>query len=217
STYVNLGGSIPVNAATLSNVDLLTDPLMPNLEDIVDLQDTGIFSGAYDDEVEGAEANFNNLELTTVKVWRLLIYPKASMPLEQNRIEAIMLFLAYPSFMGFSVYQIDVKSAFLYGTIEEEVYVCQSPSFEDPYFLDKVYKVEKALYGLHQTPKAWYEKFSTNLLENRFRRGIIDKTLFIKKDKGDIFLVQVYGDDIIIGSTKKSLCTEFEGLMHKKF
>ncbi|GJY59884.1 putative ribonuclease H-like domain-containing protein [Tanacetum coccineum] len=80
----------------------------------------------------------------------------------------------------------DVKSAFLYGTIKEEVYVCQPPGFEDPHFLDKVYKVEKALYGLHQAPKAWYETFSTYLIENGFRRGTIDKTLFIKKDKGDI-------------------------------
>ncbi|GKC87033.1 putative ribonuclease H-like domain-containing protein [Tanacetum coccineum] len=101
------------------------------------------------------------------------------------RIEAIRLFLAYASFMGFIVYQMDVKSAFLYGTIEEEVYVCQPPGFEDPQFPDKVYKVEKALYGLHQAPRAWYETLSTYLLENRFRRGTIDKTLFIKKDKDD--------------------------------
>ncbi|GJZ17288.1 putative ribonuclease H-like domain-containing protein [Tanacetum coccineum] len=133
------------------------------------------------------------------------------------RIEAIRLFLAYASFMGFIVYQMDVKSAFLYGTIEEEVYVCQPPGFEDPQFPDKVYKVEKALYGLHQAPRAWYETLSTYLLENGFRRGVIDKTLFIKKSKGDILLVQVYVDDIIFGSTKKSLCIEFEGLMHKKF
>ncbi|GKA10573.1 putative ribonuclease H-like domain-containing protein [Tanacetum coccineum] len=133
------------------------------------------------------------------------------------RIEAIRLFLAYASFMGFIVYQMDVKSAFLYGTIDEEVYVCQPPGFEDPQFPDKVYKVEKALYGLHQAPKAWYETLSTYLIENGFRRGTIDKTLFIKKDKGDILLVQVYVDDIIFGSTKKSLCDEFEGLMHKRF
>ncbi|GKD70067.1 putative ribonuclease H-like domain-containing protein [Tanacetum coccineum] len=73
------------------------------------------------------------------------------------RIEAIRLFLAYASFMGFIVYQMDVKSAFLYGTIEEEVYVCQPPGFEDPQFPDKVYKVEKALYGLHQAPRAWFD------------------------------------------------------------
>ncbi|GKA33968.1 putative ribonuclease H-like domain-containing protein [Tanacetum coccineum] len=88
----------------------------------------------------------------------------------------------------------DVKSAFLYGTIEEEVYVCQPPGFEDPQFPDKVYKVEKALYGLHQAPRAWYETLSTYLLENGFRRktGINDKTFFyLRKDKGDILLVQM--------------------------
>nr|GEW68069.1 hypothetical protein [Tanacetum cinerariifolium] len=73
------------------------------------------------------------------------------------RIEAIILFLAYAYFMGFMVYQMDVKSSFLYGTIEEEVYVCQPPGFEDPNYPDKVYKVVKALYGLHQALRAWYE------------------------------------------------------------
>ncbi|GKE60191.1 putative ribonuclease H-like domain-containing protein, partial [Tanacetum coccineum] len=84
------------------------------------------------------------------------------------RIEAIRLFLAYASFKDFMVYQMDVKSAFLYGKIEEEVYVCQPPGFEDPDFPDRVYKVEKALYGLHQAPKAWYETLSTYLLDNGF-------------------------------------------------
>ncbi|GJR42752.1 putative ribonuclease H-like domain-containing protein [Tanacetum coccineum] len=121
------------------------------------------------------------------------------------RIEAIRLFLAYASFKDFVVYQMDVKSTFLYGKIEEEVYVCQPPSFEDPYFPDKVYKVEKALYGLHLTPRAWYETLSTYLLDNGFHRGQIDKTLFIKRQKDDILLVQVYVDDIIFGSTKKEL------------
>ncbi|GJX38630.1 putative ribonuclease H-like domain-containing protein [Tanacetum coccineum] len=111
----------------------------------------------------------------------------------------------------------DVKSAFLYGTIEEEVYVCQPSGFVDPAFPDKVYKVKKALYGLHQAPRAWYETLSTYLIENGFRRGIIDKTLFIKKIKNDILLVQVYVDDIIFGSTNKSLSIEFKQLMHKRF
>ncbi|GKD73303.1 putative ribonuclease H-like domain-containing protein, partial [Tanacetum coccineum] len=133
------------------------------------------------------------------------------------RIEAIRLFLAYASFKDFVVYQMDIKSAFLYGKIEEEVYVCQPPGFEDPNFPDRVYNVEKALYGLHQAPRAWYETLSTYLLDNRIQRGKIDKTLFIRRDKGDILLVQVYVDDIIFGSTKKSLCTDFEKIMHKKF
>ncbi|GKD45227.1 putative ribonuclease H-like domain-containing protein, partial [Tanacetum coccineum] len=133
------------------------------------------------------------------------------------RIEANRLFLAYVSFKDFVVYQMDVKSAFLYGKIEEEVYVCQPPGFEDPNFPHRVYKVEKALYGLHQAPGAWYETLSTYLLENRFQRGQIDKTLFIKRDQSDILIVQVYVDDIIFGSTKKKLCTEFENMMHMKF
>ncbi|GJV34711.1 putative reverse transcriptase domain-containing protein [Tanacetum coccineum] len=99
------------------------------------------------------------------------------------RIEAIRLFLAYASFKDFVVYQMDVKSAFLYGKIEEEVYVCQPPRFEDLNFPDRVYKVEKALYGLHQAPRAWYETLSTYLLDNGFQRGKIDKTLFIKRHK----------------------------------
>ncbi|GJT59618.1 putative ribonuclease H-like domain-containing protein [Tanacetum coccineum] len=84
------------------------------------------------------------------------------------RIEAIRLFLAYASFKDFVVYQMDVKSDFLYGKIEEEVYICQPPGFEDPNFPDRVYKVENALYGLHQAPKAWYETLSTYLLDNGF-------------------------------------------------
>ncbi|GKF04830.1 putative ribonuclease H-like domain-containing protein [Tanacetum coccineum] len=133
------------------------------------------------------------------------------------RIEAIRLFLAYALFKDFVVYQIDVKSAFIYGKIEEEFYVCQPPGFEDLDFPDKVYKVEKTLYRLHQAPRAWYETLSTYLLDNGFQRGKIDKTLFIRRDKGDILLVQVYVDDIIFGSIKKSLCTEFKKMMHKKF
>ncbi|GJX99829.1 putative ribonuclease H-like domain-containing protein [Tanacetum coccineum] len=133
------------------------------------------------------------------------------------RIEAIGLFLAYALFKDFIVYQIDVKSAFLYSKIEEEVYVCQPLGFKDLEFPDRVYKVEKALYGIHQAPRAWYETLSTYLLDNGFQRGQIDKTVFIKRVKSDILLVQVYVDDIIFGSTKKELCTEFEKLMHKKF
>nr|GEU81192.1 hypothetical protein [Tanacetum cinerariifolium] len=197
--------------------------------------DTGIFSGAYDYEVEEPKKVIQALadpswieamqdellQFRLQKVWRLVDLPKGKHAIGTKwvyrnkkdergivvrnkarlvaqgytqeeiidydevfapiaRIEAIRLFLSYASFMRFIVYQMDVKSAFLNGTIEEEVYVCQPP-------------------------------------ENRFRIGIIDKTLFIKKEKGDLLLVQVYVDDIIIGSTKKSLCTEFEGLMHKKF
>ncbi|GJV35346.1 putative ribonuclease H-like domain-containing protein [Tanacetum coccineum] len=133
------------------------------------------------------------------------------------RVEVIRIFLAFASFMNFLLYQIDVKSAFLYGTIEEEVYVCQPPGFMDPKFPEKVYKVEKALYGLHQAPRAWYETLSTYLLDNGFHRGQIDKSLFIKRLMGDILLVQVYVDDIIFSSTKKSLCDDIKQIMHNRF
>ncbi|GKF34611.1 putative ribonuclease H-like domain-containing protein, partial [Tanacetum coccineum] len=105
------------------------------------------------------------------------------------RIESIRLFLAYASFKDFVVYHMDVKSDFLYGKIEEYVYVCQPPGFEDPDFPDRVYKVEKALYELHQAPRASYETLSTYLLDNGFQRGKIDKTIFIKRHKGDILLM----------------------------
>ncbi|GJS05726.1 putative ribonuclease H-like domain-containing protein [Tanacetum coccineum] len=357
SSFVYLGGIIPIDASTLPNADLPIDPNMPNLEDASDtLPNDGIFNGAYDDDEDvGAVADFNNMDNTIAvspiptlrihkdhpkgqilgdptsavqtrgkiqkassaqqalvsyihkqnrtnhkdqqnclfacflsqeepktisqalkdeswveamqeellqfklqQVWILVDLPfgkkaigtkwvfrnkrdersivvknKARLVAQGHRqeegidydevfapvarIEAIRLFLAFASYKGFLVYQMDVKSAFLYGTIEEEVYVHQPPGFVDPAHPNKVYKVVKALYGLHQAPRAWYETLSSFLLENGFRRGTIDKTLFIKKNKSDIMLVQVYVDDIIFGSTKKSMCTEFEEVMHKRF
>nr|GEV13496.1 hypothetical protein [Tanacetum cinerariifolium] len=101
--------------------------------------------------------------------------------------------------------------------IEEEVYACQPPGFEDPDFPDRVYKLEKALHGLHQALRAWYKTLSTYLLDNRFQIRKIDKTLFIKRHKGDILLVKVYVADIIFSSTKKEQCIAFERLMHEKF
>nr|GEU98149.1 putative ribonuclease H-like domain-containing protein [Tanacetum cinerariifolium] len=180
------------------------DPDMPALEDI---------TYSDDEEDVGAEADFSISETNITEEG--IDYEEVFAPV--TRIEAIRLFLAYASFMGFMVYQMHVKSDFLYETIEEEVYVCQPPRFEDPDYIDKVYKVVKALYGLHQAPRAWYETLANYLLENGFERGKIDQTLFIKKQKGDILLVQVYVDDIIFGSTNKDLCKAFEKLMKDKF
>nr|GEW54319.1 putative ribonuclease H-like domain-containing protein [Tanacetum cinerariifolium] len=179
----------------------------------------------------GAKADFNNLEtsitVSPIPTTRIHNAHPISQIIEGidyeevfalvARIEAIRLFLSYASFMGFMVYQMDIKSAFLYETIEEEVYVCQPPGFEDLDHPDKVYKVVKALYGLHQAPRAWYETLATYLLENGFHRGQIDQTLFIKKQKGDILLVQIYVDGIIFGATNKDLCKSFEKLMKDKF
>nr|GFD15494.1 putative ribonuclease H-like domain-containing protein [Tanacetum cinerariifolium] len=100
-------------------------------------------------------------------------YEEVFAPVE--RIEAIRLFLAYASFTGFTIYQMDVKSAFLYSTIDEEVYVMQPPGFQDLEFPDRVYKVEKAMYRLHQAPRAWYGTLSKYLLANGFQRGTIQR------------------------------------------
>ncbi|GJV06021.1 putative ribonuclease H-like domain-containing protein [Tanacetum coccineum] len=232
SSFVYLGGQIPIDASTLPNADLPTDPNMPDLEDDSDVfPNEGIFNGAYDDEDKGAEADFNNMDNTidvspipTLRihkdhpkgqilgdpksavqtrgkiqkassaqqalVWILVDLPfgkkeigtkwvfrnkrdERSIVVQNNarlvaqgfrheegidydevfapvaRIEAIRLFLAFASFMGFHVCQMDVKSAFLYETIEEEVYVHQPPGFVDPTHPNKFYKVIKALYDLH--------------------------------------------------------------------
>ncbi|GKC98362.1 putative ribonuclease H-like domain-containing protein, partial [Tanacetum coccineum] len=134
------------------------------------------------------------------------------------RIEAIRLFLAFASFMGFTVYQMDVKSAFLYGNFHRRGVRQTDPVLEDHCSSrTKSTSSTKPLYGLHQAPRAWYERLSTFLLKHGYRRGAIDKTLFIKKDRRDIMLVQVYVDDIIFGSTKSSMVKDFEDLMQKEF
>nr|GEY12063.1 hypothetical protein [Tanacetum cinerariifolium] len=138
------------------------------------------------------------LQFKMQKVWILVDLPHGKRAIVA-RIEDIRLFLAYASFMGFMVYQMDVKSAFLYGTIEEEVYVCQPLGFEDPDHLDKVYKVVKALYGLHQAPRPWYETLASYLLENADERQVPDELnggthiflgLQVKQKKDGIFISQ---------------------------
>ncbi|GJV93591.1 putative ribonuclease H-like domain-containing protein [Tanacetum coccineum] len=252
SSFVYLGGKIPIDASTLPNADLPIDPNMPDLEDASEtLLNDGIFNEAYDDNEDvDAVADINNMDNTIVVspilklrihkdhlkgqilgdpssavqtrgkihkassvqqalVWILVDLPFGKKAIGTNGfsetremreallIEVIRLFLAFASYMGFLVYQMDAKSSFLYGKIEEEVYVHQPPGFVDPAHPNKVYKVVKALYGLHQAPRAWYETLFSFLLKNGFRR--------------------VYVDDIIFGSTKKSMCTEFKEVMHKRF
>ena len=102
------------------------------------------------------------------------------------RLEAIRMLLAYATFMNFKLYQMDVKSVFLNGFIEEEVYVEQPAGFESFDYPNHVFKLSKALYGLKQAPKAWYERLSNFLLEKGFSKGKVDTTLFIKKTKNDI-------------------------------
>ena len=133
------------------------------------------------------------------------------------RLEAIRMFLAFAAHSNYKVYQMDVKSAFLNGELEEEVYVEQTPGFEDSKLADYVYFLFKALYGLKQAPRTWYDTLSEFLIENGFTRGVIDKTLFYKKHKNDLILVQVYVDDIIFGSTNDDLCKRFAKLMQSRY
>ncbi|KAI3680869.1 hypothetical protein L6452_35646 [Arctium lappa] len=133
------------------------------------------------------------------------------------RLEAIRLFLAYAVYKDFIVYQMDVKLAFLNGKLNEEVYVEQPPGFYEPKYPNYVYKLDKALYGLKQAPRAWYDTLSSFLISENFERGKIDNTLFFRKIKGHIILVQIYVHDIIFGSTNPSLCTRFAERMKKEY
>ena len=133
------------------------------------------------------------------------------------RLEAIRLFLAFAAHKGFKVYQMDVKSAFLNDKLKEEVYVEQPPGFADSKHPRFVYKLDKALCGLKQAPRAWYDTLSKYLLAEKFVRGKIDQTLFLRKRKGHIILVQIYVDDIIFGSTNPKLCTRFSRRMQKEY
>ncbi|GJV23949.1 copia protein [Tanacetum coccineum] len=119
-------------------------------------------------------------------------------------MEAIRIFLAYATHKSFTVFQMDMKTAFLHGTLKDDVYVCQPKGFIDTDHPSHVYKLRKALYGLKQAPRAWYDELSSFLLQNHFFKGTIDPTLFIRCFDDDILVVQVYVDDIIFGSTHPS-------------
>ncbi|GKA53845.1 retrovirus-related pol polyprotein from transposon TNT 1-94 [Tanacetum coccineum] len=130
-------------------------------------------------------------------------------------IEAIRIFLACAAHKSFTVFQMDVKIAFLHGTLIEDVYVCQPNGFIDADHPSHVYKLQKALYGLKQAPRAWYDKLSKFLLQNHFFKGTIDPTLFIKRFDDDILVVHV--DDIIFGSTHPRYTQLFSDLMKSRF
>nr|GFA38695.1 putative ribonuclease H-like domain-containing protein [Tanacetum cinerariifolium] len=159
-----------------------------------------LFPVLSDDDV-GAEADINNLESI------ILVSPIPTTRIHKDHLTSKIIgdlslttqTRSMARAVRDQVYQMDVKSTFLYGTIKEEVYVCQPPGFEDLEYPNKVYKVVKALYGLYQAPRAWYETLATYLLENGFQRGTIAQTLFIKKQQKDIQLVQIFVDDIIFG------------------
>ena len=111
----------------------------------------------------------------------------------------------------------DVKSDFLNGEIEEEVYVMQHPSFEDKKNPKMVYRLHKALYGLKQAPHAWYDTLREFLLRKDFKPGTTDPTLFTRNFKGDLFICQIYADDIIFRCTNQACSKEFAKMMSKKY
>jgi hypothetical protein len=133
------------------------------------------------------------------------------------RLESIHILLAYAAHHSFKLFQMDVKSAFLNGPIKEEVYVEQPPGFEDDRYLDHVYKLCKALYGLKQAPRAWYECLRDFIISNAFKVGKPDPTIFTMACNGDLFVCQIYVDDIIFGSTNQKSCEEFSRVMMLKF
>ncbi|GJU98150.1 retrovirus-related pol polyprotein from transposon TNT 1-94 [Tanacetum coccineum] len=133
------------------------------------------------------------------------------------RIEAIKIFLAYAAHKSFIIFQMDVKNAFLHGTLKEDVYVCLPEGFIDADHPSHVYKLKKALYGLKQAPRAWYDELSKFFLHNQFFKGTIDPTLFIRRFDNDILIVEVYVDDIIFVSTNPRYTQLFSELMKSRF
>ncbi|GJX96150.1 retrovirus-related pol polyprotein from transposon TNT 1-94 [Tanacetum coccineum] len=132
-------------------------------------------------------------------------------------LEAVRMCVAFAAHKKITIFQMDVKTAFLSGPLKEEVYVSQPYGFVDPDFPDHVYRLKKALYGLKQAPLAWYDKLSSFLIEHHFTKGIVDPTLFTRRHGGDILLVQVYVNDIIFGSTNPDFSKRFANLMKNNF
>ncbi|GJV90053.1 retrovirus-related pol polyprotein from transposon TNT 1-94 [Tanacetum coccineum] len=133
------------------------------------------------------------------------------------RIEAIRIFIANAAHKNMTIYQMDVKTAFLNGELKEVVYVSQPEGFVDQDKPSHVYKLKKALYGLKQAPHAWYDMLSSFLISQQFSKGAVDPTLFTRHGGNDILLVQIYVDDIIFASTNTAMCNEFANQMTNKF
>ncbi|GKB03956.1 retrovirus-related pol polyprotein from transposon TNT 1-94 [Tanacetum coccineum] len=133
------------------------------------------------------------------------------------RIEAIRIFVANATNKNMTIFHMYVKTAFLNGELKEEVYVSQPEGFVDQDNPSHVYKLKKALYGLKQAPRAWYDMLSSFLISQHFSKGAVDLTLFTRKARNDLLLVQIYVDDIIFASTNTAMCIEFANLITTKF
>nr|GEU83394.1 retrovirus-related Pol polyprotein from transposon TNT 1-94 [Tanacetum cinerariifolium] len=133
------------------------------------------------------------------------------------RLESIRILFAYACAHNFKLYQMDVKSAFLNGFINEEVYVAQPLGFIDSKKPNHAFKLKKALYSLKQAPKAWYDRLKAFLIDHEYTMRLVDNTLFTKKKNSHIIIVQMYVDDIIFGLTYQELCDDFSKIMHDEF
>ncbi|KAK2402491.1 cysteine-rich RECEPTOR kinase [Trifolium repens] len=125
------------------------------------------------------------------------------------RLESIRLLLGVACILKFKLFQMNVKSAFLNGYLNEEVYVAQPKGFVDPNLPDHVYRLKKALYGLKQAPRAWYERLTKFLLQQGYKKGETDKTLFVRQEKGKLVIAQIYVDDIVFGGMTDALVKQF--------
>jgi hypothetical protein len=134
-----------------------------------------------------------------------------------TRLEAIRILLVYACAHNIKLYQMNVKSAFLNGYINELVYVEQPPDFEDEKKPNHVYKLRKALYDFKQAPRAWYERLRDFLPSKGFKMGNVDTTLFTKKIGKYLFVLLIYVDDIIFGSTNQEFCEESGNMMANEF
>jgi hypothetical protein len=133
------------------------------------------------------------------------------------RLEAIIMFLAFVCFKNFKVYQMDVKSSFLNGNLEEEVYIEQPEGFLLSENKDHVCRLKKSLYGIKQAPRAWYSRLDKYLQQQGFKRGIVDNNIYIKTVGENQLIVVVYVDDIIFGGSMNKMCQEFAIEMQKEF
>jgi hypothetical protein len=133
------------------------------------------------------------------------------------RLKVIRILLAFVAYKGFKLYQMDVKSVFLNSVIQEEVYVMQPPGFESLKYPDRVYKLSNVLYELKQTPRAWYARLKTFLLEHEYAMGSVDKTIFTINHGTGFLLVQIYVDDIIFCGSSHTLVSRFHEMMESEF
>ncbi|GJU27899.1 retrovirus-related pol polyprotein from transposon TNT 1-94 [Tanacetum coccineum] len=166
-------------------------------------------------------------EFKRLQVWELVscldkVMQEEGIDFEESftpvaRIEAIRIFVANAANKNMTIFQMDVIMAFLNGELKEEVYVSQPEGFVDQDNLSHVYKFKKAINGLKQAPRAWYDMLSSFLISQHFSKGVVDPTLFTRKAGNELLLVQIYVDDIIFVATNTALCNEFTNLMTTKF